>query len=191
MTPSDLFTPQMWTLNSDKVPKFSQDVADGSYTFAASTGCLVRSTDATLQSKIWFATPALDSDTINQLESLQLFTRARFQRLETDPVGKTIAPGDSFSWFDIVILEKPTDTVPKTVNGVSMVWLSHANLVNDYGANGVGGQLFDENDKQQPRAAEIKQIKSSLAVSHQANSSLSKLTPSTLFSALTHSQETL
>ncbi|KIJ36117.1 hypothetical protein M422DRAFT_34386, partial [Sphaerobolus stellatus SS14] len=155
----DLFTPQNWTLTSDKVPKLSQEIQDGAYTFAASTGCLVQATDATLQSKIWFTTPALTSESINQLEAVQLFTRSRFQRRDGEPVGASIAPGDSFSWFDIIILEKPTDTL--------LVWLSHTNLVNDFGADAAPGKLFDENlineDEEQRHAAGILgQIKSAL-----------------------------
>ncbi|KIJ45435.1 hypothetical protein M422DRAFT_29882, partial [Sphaerobolus stellatus SS14] len=135
----DLFTPQKWTLTSDKVPKLSQEIQDGAYTFTASTGCLVQAT---------------------HLEAVQLFTRSRFQRRDSEPVSASIAPGDSFSWFDIIVLEKPTDTVPKVVNGVSLVWLSHANLVNDFGADAAPGQLFDENlineeDVEQRHAAGI------------------------------------
>lgn len=128
------------------MPTFSREIEDGAYTFAAPSGCLVRATDGNLQSKIWFKTPALDEVSIDELESIQLFTRSRFQRKEDEPVGPEIEPGQSFSWFDIIVLEHPDATGPKVVNGVSMVWLSHANVLNDYGPVAKDGQLFDEND---------------------------------------------
>uniref|UniRef100_A0A0W0FFI5 PNPLA domain-containing protein n=1 Tax=Moniliophthora roreri TaxID=221103 RepID=A0A0W0FFI5_MONRR len=154
----DLFTPHSWTLTSNVVPKFSEDVEDGSYSFMSTTPCNIKSEDNELKSKIWFTTPPLDQDAINRLESIQLFTRSRLQSNQTTRV----LQGDSFSWFDLVILEKPTDTIPKVTNGVSLVWLSHSNDSSYIHPYGTQGQLFDEDDHQQPRAKQIVQIKGSL-----------------------------
>ncbi|KAG7094147.1 hypothetical protein E1B28_007759 [Marasmius oreades] len=154
----DLFTPHFWTLTSDVVPTLAPHIVDGSYSFVSTSSCVVKAVNNELQSKIWFTTPALDQDYINRLEAVQLITKSRYQLDRTLEVKK----GDSFSWFDIVILKKPTDTVPKTETGVSLVWLSHSNgskFIDEYGHQ---GQLFDEEDKEQLRAREIIQIKGSL-----------------------------
>ena len=38
-----------------------------------------------------------------------------------------VPQGESFSWFDLVVLEMPSATTPRIENGVSLVWKSHAN----------------------------------------------------------------
>ena len=38
-----------------------------------------------------------------------------------------VPQGESFSWFDLVVLETPSDPTPRIENGVSLVWKSHAN----------------------------------------------------------------
>ena len=54
---TDLFTPYAWTLASEVRPTAS-DTEDGCYSFMSTTTCAVAVTDSTLQSKIWFTTPA-------------------------------------------------------------------------------------------------------------------------------------
>jgi hypothetical protein len=135
----DLFPTDLWTLDSQKVVQHDAEIMNCAYQYSAPTGCLVRAKDATIHSKIWFATPAFDADMIDRLESLQLCTRAQHQRAEGEEVCG-LAEEDTFSWFDIVILESPTDTTPMVVNGVSMVWLSHKNTWNTFNKDATAGQ---------------------------------------------------
>ncbi|KAK7434582.1 hypothetical protein VKT23_020118 [Stygiomarasmius scandens] len=156
----DLFTPHSWTLQSAVRPKLL-DVEDGSYSFVSTTSCTVRSSSDEMQSKIWFTTPSLDEHAINKLESVQLVT---FSRLQLD-MNSAPETDNSFSWFDLVILEKSTDTVPKTKNGISLVWRSHSNSSKFIGRFGHQGQLFDIQDidsTSNARAKEIVQIRSFL-----------------------------
>jgi hypothetical protein len=105
---------------------------------------------------------ALDAPAIKRLESIQLFTYSRFQESQKEPV----ASGNSFSWFDLVILETPFSTTPKVTNGVSLVWQSHSNGSSFTHSFGIQGQLFDIDvtDDEIPRSQQIVQIKGSLEV---------------------------
>jgi hypothetical protein len=125
---SDLFPSDLWTLSSNTIAKHEAHILDCVYSYSAATSCFVQASDASIQSKIWFSTPALTQDMINKLESLQLFTRSRFQRGDDEQVC-AMSEEESYSWFDLVVLEAPT---PKIVNGVSLVWLSHKNVCNDF-----------------------------------------------------------
>lgn len=158
--PKDLFPQPQWTLTSAAVPSFSEKILDGAYTFAPTSMCSVEAADATLAAQVWFTTPKLDQKTINQLESLQLFTHSSFKHPDT--VKEPIPAGDTFSWFDIAILSDPAAEKPKVVNGVSMVWVSHIN--NKYERETVAGQLFDIDDDDLVQSDKIKQIKNSLEV---------------------------
>jgi hypothetical protein len=55
---------------------------------------------------------------------------------------ETPAEGNSFSWFDIVILESPNHTEPRIEDGISLVWLSHANRTNAITRDIIQGKLF-------------------------------------------------
>lgn len=83
--------------------------------------------------------------------------------MTTEPLG----PDDSFSWFDLVILETPFDTVPRTENGVSLVWHSHSNgssvISFTYGQQGKRFDLEEDEDETVRRRGEM--IKGSLKVS--------------------------
>ncbi|CEH16705.1 Intracellular membrane-bound Ca2-independent phospholipase A2 [Ceraceosorus bombacis] len=158
----DLFTPQNWTLTNSTIPKHEAEIKDGVYTFSATTSCLVRAEDSKVRSSIWMTSPALDRAAIDQLESVQLFTRSRFQRLPEEGVLPAIEAKDSFSWFDIVILDSPSATTPRIVNGVTLCWLSHQNVTNDFSRTGQAGQLFDIDEQEDVRCAEIQNIKSAL-----------------------------
>ncbi|KAJ3537702.1 hypothetical protein NMY22_g5481 [Coprinellus aureogranulatus] len=142
----DLFTPHRWTLASEIVPKFSEDVEDGSYSFMSTTACNVKSDGNDLVSNMWFTTPALDKDTIDRFEAIQLFTYSRLQKNQTERV----LEGDSFSWFDLVILDSPKDTVPRVENGVSLVWKSHHNDSSVIMPFGIQGRLYDVEDEEVP-----------------------------------------
>lgn len=161
----DIILDDRWTLVSNHLSsQLETHITDGSYTFASSTGCVVDSPDDQLHSKVWFKTPPLDANAIQKLESVQLFTRSRFQQWDQR---KGMAEEDSFSWFDLIILQKSEANEPKKVNGVSLVWLSHANDENDFWQDPRAGQLFDENEAVQaelPRAKQIDQIKGGLEV---------------------------
>ncbi|PWN39418.1 FabD/lysophospholipase-like protein [Ceraceosorus guamensis] len=157
-----LFTPQNWTLTNSTIPKHEAEIKDGVYTFSATTSCLVRAEDSKVRSSIWMTSPALDRAAIDQLESVQLFTRSRFQRLPEEGVSPAIEAKDSFSWFDIVILDSPSATTPRIVNGVTLCWLSHQNVTNDFSRTGQAGQLFDIDEQKDVRCAEIQNIKSAL-----------------------------
>jgi hypothetical protein len=102
----------------------------------------------------------MDQASIDGLESIQLFTISRYQSQL-----QSIDEGQSFSWFDLVILDSPADTVPRSENGVSLVWESHSNRSNTVDPFGIQGQLFDEQVFDQPRAQQILHIKGSLKVS--------------------------
>lgn len=52
----DLFAPR-WTLTSKGRPNLDVRVAGGSYTFASTSACYVKSDDDQLHYKIWFTTP--------------------------------------------------------------------------------------------------------------------------------------
>ncbi|KIK65149.1 hypothetical protein GYMLUDRAFT_258629 [Collybiopsis luxurians FD-317 M1] len=154
----DLFTPYSWTLSSNVVPQFSDELQDGSYDFNSTMPCVVSSSDAEMKSKIWFTTPAFDEKAIAQLESIQLFTRSRLQLSQ----GAVVEDGNSFSWFDLVILEDSNATEPKVLNGVSLVWLSHSNKSNKIGPQAWSqGELFDVN-VEDTRSQQILPIKGSL-----------------------------
>lgn len=73
-----------------------------------------------------------------------------------------MSKGNIFSWFDLVILAKSTDTKPKTKNGVSLVWLSHAN--SERPRNLGGGPLFEEGFEVEAQALTFTQIKGALEV---------------------------
>jgi hypothetical protein len=119
---------------------------------------------------------ALDRNAINQLEAVQLFTFSRCQESRKD----RIPEGDSFSWFDIVVLETPFDTAPKVMNGISLVWRSHANSSAFILSFGHQGQVFDIDisDEEIPRSQQIAQIKACLEVSSLLDDLDSKLTGS-------------
>ncbi|KAH6902475.1 acyl transferase/acyl hydrolase/lysophospholipase [Coprinopsis sp. MPI-PUGE-AT-0042] len=156
----DLFTPHHWTLSTDIVPSLSDTIQDGSYSIMSSTSCFVKSDANDLASKIWFATAALDEHAIKQLEAVQLFTYSRCQESRKE----AIAEGDSFSWFDLVVLETPFETTPKVLNGVSLVWQSHSNWSAFIHPFGIQGQVFDIDisDEEVPRSQQIAQIKACL-----------------------------
>ncbi|KAF5368755.1 hypothetical protein D9757_010417 [Collybiopsis confluens] len=140
--------------------QFSEDLEDGSYSFVSTIPCAVRSSDADLKSKIWFTTPAFDERSIEQLESLQLFTRSHLQSGQE----QAVEDGNSFSWFDLVVLEDCNATEPKVLNGVSLVWLSHSNKEKDTDPHDLSqGISFDITDS---RSQGILQIKASLKASY-------------------------
>ena len=161
---SDLFTPHRWTLDSDVVPTLSEGVDDGSYSFVSTTPCVVKSDGNDLVSKIWFTTAvssslpysttgslndskqALDQSAINRFEAIQLSTTSRLQESQKDPIPE----GDSFSWFDLVILDTPKGTTPRVENGVSLVWQSHHNDSADFPSSGLQGKLYDVEDQDVP-----------------------------------------
>jgi hypothetical protein len=136
---TDLFPTDLWTLNSTSIVTHKEHIKDGAYQYSAPTGCHVVARDSAIASRIWFATPEFDADMINRLESIQLCTRARHQRGDGE-ASCVKSEDESFSWFDIVILESRTDTKPKVVNGVSMVWLSHKNTCNYFDKDATAGE---------------------------------------------------
>ncbi|PPQ65918.1 hypothetical protein CVT24_011251 [Panaeolus cyanescens] len=144
----DLFTPHRWTLSSDVIPSLSEDIEDGCYSFMSTTSCLVKSTSPDMVSTIWFTTPALDEKAINRFEAVQLFTYGRYQESQIT----TLALDDSFSWFDLVVLETPTGTVPRVENGVSLVWHSHSNRSPFIPPFGHQGKRFDLEENEEVEA---------------------------------------
>jgi hypothetical protein len=89
---------------------------------------------------------ALDQDTIDRFEAIQLFTASRLQESQKDPIPE----GDSFSWFDLVILDTPAKAVPRVENGVSLVWQSHHNDSAHIHPFGLQGRLYDVEDDEVP-----------------------------------------
>ncbi|KAH6893795.1 acyl transferase/acyl hydrolase/lysophospholipase [Coprinopsis sp. MPI-PUGE-AT-0042] len=156
----DLYTPHRWTLSANNVPSLSDTVHDGSYSIMASNSCFVKSDTNDLTYKLWFATAMFDEWAIKQLEAVQLFTYSRCQESRTE----AIAEGESFSWFDLVILETPFETAPKVTNGVSLVWKSHSNSSAHIHRFGTQGQVFDIDisDEAVPYSQQIAQIKACL-----------------------------
>ncbi|PPQ82479.1 hypothetical protein CVT24_002371 [Panaeolus cyanescens] len=152
----DLFTPHQWTLSSDVIPSLSEDIEDGCYSFMSTTSCFVKASGPDMVSTIWFTTPALDKEAIDRFEAVQLFTYARYQESQVT----ALAQDDSFSWFDLVVLETPKDTVPRVENGVSLVWHSHSNGSSFIHPFGHQGKRFDleenEEDEAKQRALAIK-----------------------------------
>ncbi|KAK0567692.1 hypothetical protein OC861_002546 [Tilletia horrida] len=163
----DIFTTDRWTLASQTRPTVSGDhkVEDVSFIFGSSTSCTVAAVNDKIVSKIWFSTPALDQKSINNLEALQLFTRACFKRIDQPDLIKAV-PGESFSWFDIVILESPTATQPRVRDGVTLAWLSHANQYNNLGVDPTAGKLFDDagskEEQDEMHISQLKTIKAAL-----------------------------
>ncbi|KAI0076887.1 FabD/lysophospholipase-like protein [Panus rudis PR-1116 ss-1] len=114
----DTFIPNPWCLAPP------EDL--GVYTVASSNECHVTAEDHQIVSKIWIATPPLDELVVTKIEQLQLFTNACNQGYYS---GDKDA-GD-WTWFDIVVLASPEDTVPKIKNGRSLEWLSHVTRVSE------------------------------------------------------------
>ncbi|CAA7261947.1 unnamed protein product [Cyclocybe aegerita] len=92
--------------------------------FQISSGdsCYITADSSDITSKVWFKTQALDADWLRSVTSLQLFTISRDQ-------GWAASDEDaSWTWFEIVILDDPTDYQPKTTRGRGPLrWVSHYN----------------------------------------------------------------
>lgn len=80
---------------------------------------------------------ALDEDVVAKMLDVQLFTTSH------DQGSVTFAEAGSWSWFDIVLLDSPTSTVPKMKDGRSLVWCSHNNQLGDKNYQVCNGKLFD------------------------------------------------
>jgi hypothetical protein len=130
----------MWTLTSKSLAKHDAQILDCMYTYSATSGCYVKASDASLKSKIWFTTPAFDQDMIDKLESIQLLARSRLHIGPSNNTRDIASLEQSYSWFDIVILDSPTSETPKIINGLSMVWRSHNITGQDFGREATAGQ---------------------------------------------------
>lgn len=132
-----LFTPNHWTLASEDTPDIDDTVQDGIYTILPTSTASVVAKDADLASKIWIKSPVLTESIIKRLEAVQLFTNAHdqgFAELEST---------SSWSWFDIIILDSLTSTVPKTRNGVTLAWSSHTNDIGSKHPTNREGEVYE------------------------------------------------
>jgi hypothetical protein len=77
-----------------------------------------------------------------------LFTYSQAQLSLDEPPEE----GNSFSWFDIAILESPEHTEPRVEKGMKLVWRSHANKTNSITQDISQGKLFSlDNDDPEMR----------------------------------------
>jgi hypothetical protein len=132
----------MWALTSKTVKKHNDkdEILDCLFTYNATSSCYVKAADASITSKIWFTTPAFDRDMIKRLESIQLIAHSRLHYDGSDSAHNAGTQAESYSWFDIVVLDSPASETPKIINGLSMVWLSHNITALEFEREPVPGQ---------------------------------------------------
>ncbi|KAG8792629.1 hypothetical protein FRC12_005408 [Ceratobasidium sp. 428] len=108
------------------------------YPYSSIGPCYVCSMDPTTVSKIWFATPPLDKNTIDHLSEVQLFTNSSDQGWADDK-------SCSWSWFDLVVLG-PDSEAPLQQNNYELAWRSHGNPVGIDNDEVLDGPVFQRKD---------------------------------------------
>ncbi|KAG8787545.1 hypothetical protein FRC12_015468 [Ceratobasidium sp. 428] len=108
------------------------------YPYSSIGPCYAYSHDPTVVSKIWFATPPLDKNTIQHLSEVQLFTDSTDQGWASDRSG-------SYSWFELVILEPHSDTSLQQ-NNLELAWKSHDNPIGIDNDKILGGHVFQRQE---------------------------------------------
>ncbi|PPR04505.1 hypothetical protein CVT24_013111 [Panaeolus cyanescens] len=116
----DIFSPMSWTLYSQGTPDdIPISIENGVYSLIPTTTCHLASTTDEQVDVIWFTTPVLDKNIIPRIEDIQLFTHAHHEILPAyDTKG-------IWCWFDLVVLENASSTVPRVKDGRALVWRSH------------------------------------------------------------------
>ncbi|KAG6906706.1 hypothetical protein DXG01_012530 [Tephrocybe rancida] len=100
-------------------------VEKGGYTLVATTPCNIIAANDQVVSELWFQTPALDKEIVENIISIQLETKSRDQGWVSSP------EAGSWSWFDIVVLDSPEAKETKARDGLLLVWLSHTNSLSE------------------------------------------------------------
>ncbi|KAG6865002.1 hypothetical protein C0991_005690 [Blastosporella zonata] len=106
------------------------------YSVAATAPCNIKAKDDQVTSQIWFHTPALDKNILENIVSVQLETKSHDQ-------GSKPHMG-SWSWFDVVVLATPESKEIKVKDGVALVWLSHTNTLGGGKDQAQTGPLFKD-----------------------------------------------
>ncbi|KAJ3512165.1 hypothetical protein NLJ89_g3675 [Agrocybe chaxingu] len=86
-------------------------IAQTKLQISSGDSCYVTADSSDITSKVWFKTQALDADWLESVTSLQLFTVSR------DQGWAALDEDASWTWFEIVILDDPTNYQPKTMQG--------------------------------------------------------------------------